>query len=537
MLAWCAALLIATTGVASCGVVSSDPPSEARRVLDSFAAAITKQDAAAAASLTSAQGAAVTQIGDTFDSIRAAAVSVKAGHLVEYSDDTATFDLSTTYDLGRGRTFISDTSGRARKLSSGWRIQWEPALLAAGLTVGGRLAAVRTDATPAPALLDRFGRPWMTLQPVNDIIIDPARTPDRRRSVGDLARIIAPIAPFVTERVIDARLAAGGSKPLTVVSLRDADMRTLAGDPNTVPGVSTRRGGALLVTDRRISSPLTLGATGYWQALRDATAGWQVQMIDADGTVRPLAGEQGPPAPNVPSTLDPGVQLRVNDSVVDVAQPATLAVFDATSGALLAAADNDAATAVGMSLTTPDTPGSTLGPVLAAVNGAAGGSASAAATLLHQLGVGVDFAVPGVMPPQSRPGTATVQTMAFDPAAQKVTALSMGALGVAMARGSSVAPFFLPGLPTKVSGGALGPVDRRIWDAVNAAMTATARTGDASDLVGAPGLRALVGTNGPMGPGWFVGIVGSQVVVIHCAGERSGSAALQVMQRFLRSVG
>ncbi len=65
-------------------------------------------------------------------------------------------------------------------------------------------------------------------------------------------------------------------------------------------------------------------------------------------------------------------------------------------------------------------------------------------------------------------------------------------------------------------------------------MRTTAATGDASDLTGAPDLRALVGTNGPQGPGWFVGITRGQVIVVHCAGEKSGSAALQVVQKYLR---
>ena len=61
----------------------------------------------------------------------------------------------------------------------------------------------------------------------------------------------------------------------------------------------------------------------------------------------------------------------------------------------------------------------------------------------------------------------------------------------------------------------------------------TATTGDASDLTNASGMQALVGTNGPQGPGWFVGISGSKVFVVYCEGERSGTAALAVAQRFL----
>ena len=65
-------------------------------------------------------------------------------------------------------------------------------------------------------------------------------------------------------------------------------------------------------------------------------------------------------------------------------------------------------------------------------------------------------------------------------------------------------------------------------------MRTTARTGDASDLTGAGALYALVGTNGPQGPGWFVGVTGDKVLVIYCEGEKSGTAALQVAQKYFR---
>ena len=114
---------------------------------------------------------------------------------------------------------------------------------------------------------------------------------------------------------------------------------------------------------------------------------------------------------------------------------------------------------------------------------------------------------------------------------------NMGALGVALARASvgqasSVAPFVLKNVPTKITGGELGGLDPALFGPILKAMTTTAATGDASDLTRAPGLKALVGTNGPEGPGWFVGIQGGQVVVIYTEGPKSGTAALQVAQKY-----
>ena len=75
-----------------------------------------------------------------------------------------------------------------------------------------------------------------------------------------------------------------------------------------------------------------------------------------------------------------------------------------------------------------------------------------------------------------------------------------------------------------------GELARPVLDA----MVATVRTGEASDLTNAKGLRALVGTNGPDGPGWFLGIIDKKVIVVYCEGERSGTAALQAAQKYLK---
>lgn len=503
-------------------------------MLDTFAAALGAQDASRAAQLTSAPGQAAEQIAATLTGMHAEKVTVKVTDPVEYSDHTATYNLTTRYDLGRDRGYTTETSGTARKLTAGWRLQWEPALLASGMVAGGHLAAVRTDATPAPAVRDGADRPWMSLQPVNKVVLDPAATRDLPRTMRDLARVIAPIAPEITASVITERVTAAPGAPVTVVSLRDSDMEVLAGDPHRVAGVDVIRSSDLLVTDRRITSPLTAGVTNYWQAIRDATSGWAVQMVAPDGSATRLAGATGPASPDIDTTMDSGVQLAVEDSVVEVAQPATMMVLDARSGAILAAASNDAATSAGMSLTTSSTPGTTLDPVIAAVESAAGSDRGAAESRLHQLGLGLGYKIPGVsMPLSDNASTASVSAASFDPSALTVSPVSMGALGVAIARTSSVAPTFVRGVATTTTGGDLGPVDPKVAAAISAAMRRTATSGDASDLTGAPGLRALVGTNGPQGPGWFLGIDGGKVLVVQCAGERSGTAALQVVQKYL----
>lgn len=529
----CAAVTCAVM-VSSCGFAGSTDTGAAAAI-DAFADALSRQDAAGAATFTTAPGQAGDSLTTTLRQMGAQRVDVDVDNPVEYSDGTATFSVTTTWNWDKGRVYESTSGGTARKLSSGWKVTWDPAILHAGLTAGGTLREIRTDAKPAPTVRSRTGRVFMYAQPVNEIVLDPTRTPDLNASVRALARVIAPIAPLITGQVIREKLDATPGRAITAVGLRDSDMEVLAGDPRRVPGVVVNRSDQLVMADRRLSSPLEDGLTNYWQAIRDATAGWQVEMLGPGAAPRKLAGEQGPPGPDVPTTMDQGVQLSLGDAAVEVGQPATIMTLDAQTGAITGMAQNSYAIESGVDLDQPYPVGTTLNPVFDAIGRAVGSEQQRGDELLDRLGLGVQFTVPGAsVPTADRPGIATID---YRPGSSMMSMTNMAAFGVAMARSasgqaSSVPPFVLKNVPTKIAGGELGGLDPAVVRPVLQAMTATAATGDASDLTRAPGLRALVGTNGPEGPGWFVGLQGGQVVVIYTEGPKSGTAALQVAQKY-----
>jgi hypothetical protein len=523
--------LVCAMGVASCGAFNKSLDTGAAAMLDSYVTAMEEQNAPAAAALTSAPAQAESSLAASFGGMAAQKVNVDVERAEEYTDGTATFELKTTWLLGQDRELETVTAGSARRLSLGWRIQWQPELLADNMPAGGSLRNLRTDARPSPVVLDRFGKNMLTLQTINDIVLDPAAVKNIDAATASLATIIEPLAPLVTPAVMREQLAAAGNKPITVVSVRESDMVALAGDPKSVRGVTINKVPQLVLLDRRIDSPVLDGVHDYWQAIRDATSGWSAQMV-APG-VRPiqLAGEQGPPGPNVHTTIDPVTQLDALDAVVEVAQPASILVLDANTGVIRGSMRNDLAAEHDITISKEYTPGSTLQSVADVVNRLAGSEDAKAAQLLSQLGLDVDFTIPGVRPDNGQSG-ALARPVTFRPEDLKVSALNMGALGVAIARTNSIAPSIIVGQPGRVDGGELGAVTPEVLAAVSGAMKATAGTGDASDLTNAPGLRALVGTNGPQGPGWFVGIQGGRVIVVYCEGERSGSAALAVAQRF-----
>ncbi|MCH5641024.1 MULTISPECIES: NTF2-like N-terminal transpeptidase domain-containing protein [unclassified Gordonia (in: high G+C Gram-positive bacteria)] len=532
ILATCAALGIAVA-VSSCGITGTDDTGAAA-AMRGYASALNKQDAGGAAQFTTAPGQAGEALTATLQAMRANSVHVEVRNPVEYSDGTASFALKTTYTWDKGRKFETTSNGTARHLSTGWKVTWEPSIIYPGLPAGGMLREIRTDATPAPSVRSRTGKAFMVLQPVNELILDPARTRNPDNSARALARAIAPIAPLVTAQIITNKLDEAAGRPVTAVVLRDSDMGVLAGNPARIPGVTVNKAGALVMADRRLMSPLESGLTNYWQAIRDATAGWQVQMVGPGIKPRKLVGEQGPAGPSVFTTVDQSLQLTLGDAAVEVGQPATILALDAVTGGILGMAQNTYAAQRNINVDQAFPVGTTLNPVFDAVGRAAAANQESSEAILDRLGLGVQLTVPGASAPM--PGQPGVTTVDFQHG-QTVSMMNMAALGVALARGgagqfTSTAPFVIKGVPTKVVGGSLGELDPALINQIQRAMVLTAKKGDASDLTRAPGLRALVGTNGPQGPGWFVGLQGGKVIVVYTEGPKSGTAALQVAQKY-----
>ncbi|MBD0021982.1 peptidase [Gordonia pseudamarae] len=529
-----AAIAMAFGGVVACS--SPELDTTAAGVAGLYASALERQNPAKAATYTTAPAQAGESLAATLAAMKADDIDVEVDKPVQFSDGTASFSLKTTWKWQNKRTFTSVTSGNARHLSSGWRVTWDPDLIYSGLPNGGALRLIRTDATPSPKVRSSSGKTFMYEQQVNDLILDPAKTRNVVSSTNALATMLEPIAPLITADVIAEKLAAAPGKPIVAVTLRDTDMGLLAGAPDTIAGVSARNYGKLVMADRRLSSPLEVGLTNYWQAIRDATSGWQVQMTAPGSSPRKLVGEQGPAGPDVNTTIDENVQLSLGDAVVEVGQPATMLILDASTGGVLGFAQNSYAAERGINVDSTYPVGATLDPVWESIDAASGSDGQSRGRLLDRSGLGVRFTVPGASALVGVGPTVTAIDYKSDTTA--VSKMNMGAFGVALARSRQnappVAPYVIKGVPTKVTGGELGEIGSTITEPVLEAMAKTVATGDASDLANAPGLKALVGTNGPQGPGWFLGLQDGKVVVIYTEGEKSGTAALQVAQKYFR---
>lgn len=525
-------LLAVGSGLAACG---DSAVAEVQKMLDGYAAAIGEGKAVAAAAFTSSPDVAGGVIGRTLRDMNAQKVEVKATNVQRYSGGNATFDVKTRWNFGDGRDWDYTTKGSASQLSIGWRISWDPAVVAPGLTPETAIRQIRTDAR-APKVFAADKSDLMFAGTVHRLTVDPTKTKNLTKSLARVAKIVSPVAPLVTPETLAARAKEAPDKPVPVVDLRGDDFGVLEDDLKAVPGLQDVTAEDLLISNRQLFSPLFDGIKGAWQANRDATAGWEVQLITNGKAPTKVVGFQGPPGPDLRAAMDPKVQLDAENAVVQLGQPAAMVVLSVSTGAVLAAAQNTQASGIATdwALNGQSTTGPVLAPLYNEVNAAAGNDAGKQTTLLSPLGLGTDFAMTGVKTSTAElPGVGGRGAAELGADTVKATPFGMAVFASAIAKGKTTAPYVVQGQTAKPSA-PMGDVDDKILKEVRAKMDSTVSpSGDGSDLVSTK-VKGLVGTNGPEGPGWFIGYRGDQAFAIAVTGERSGSGSLQVAGAFLK---
>lgn len=506
-------------------------------MLAQYTSALESLNGLGASQLTSSPTSASTVLGQTLRDMHPKKLEVDASNIQKYSGGTATFDLHTHWNFGPDRDWDYTTHGTATDLSIGWRIQWDPEILAPGLDATTSLRQIRTDAR-SPRVSAKDGSSLMFGGTVHTLTVDPAKTKDLDASLAKVAKIVNPVAPLVTAASLQASAKANPGKPIAVVDLRDDDYNVLSDDLKAVPGLSSTPKSDLLVSNRQLSSPLFDGIRGAWQANRDATQGWAVQLVPKQGPPTRVVGYQGPPGPDLKTSVDPKVQTAAENSVVQLGQPVAMVVLSASSGAVLAAAQNNQASMISpqWALTGMSTPGPVLEPLFSAINSRAGSDPAKQKQLLAPFGIGTDFAMTGVQTvTASLPGRDGDGKGELGADTVKMSPFGMAVMMSAVAHGTAQAPYVVEGQRSKPDT-PLGPVPDDLRRAVSAKIDSTmSPSGDGSDLASTK-VRGLVGTNGPQGPGWFVGYQGDKVFAVMVTGDKSGAGSLQVAGAFLSNI-
>ncbi|OXM24693.1 penicillin-binding protein [Rhodococcus erythropolis] len=557
---------------------------------EEFASALTSDDVQAAAALTTDPAAASTAISALIDGLGKDEGTFTVSDATESGDSAGTFTLDAAWKFGEGQDWNYSTQGSASKSGDNWLIQWDPALLAPDLTSSTTLRYTPTTGAP-PSVLDAAGQPIMEQQVVTLVNLDSAAVPPV--DTAAVAALLSPVAPTITAASLSGDLASANGKPVTAITLRAEDLAPIEERLAAIPGVSLAPQARLLSVDKTLASPTFSGLSDLWQEGQDKSAGWAVQQVKQNGTVTTVAGQDGPVAPNIATTIDRPLQLAAENALAGVTQQAAIVALQPSTGAVLAVAQNAPADAQGpIALTGLYPPGSTFKTVTTSAALQAGvatpdtvlacpgteniegrqipnddefdlGSVplhtafakscnttmarmavGLPADALHnaalQFGLGVDYVTPGLTTvtgnvPDANTPAERVES-AIGQGTVTATPFGMALVAASIANGTTPAPMLVKGQPG-VADQTVAPAPIEVTEQLRVMMRETVTGGTATSLQDIPGLLGKTGTaetEGGPAHGWFVGIKGDLAFAVFIAGADSSSPAVQVAGTFLR---
>ncbi|MUM33115.1 penicillin-binding transpeptidase domain-containing protein, partial [Mycolicibacterium sp. CBMA 361] len=506
-------------------------------------------------------------------------------------DNKSTAKIAYTWSFGPGREFRYDTTAIATKVGEQWKIRWAPALLHPKLRPGVSFQYSENKELLTP-VVDRDGQPLLNWQTVGVVTLSR----DHIESAAALAPVVARFDNTITGESITNQFNGNQDDLVTVVKLREADLAQVNDELTQIAGVTVTKQGALLTADPNLHSPAIAGLPDVWQKTIDATAGWSVDLVDDQG--RPT-DELTTTAPQdtkpVRTTLDAKLQLIAQQAVATDPRPTVLVAIAPSTGAILAAAQNDAANAQGpIAFTGLYPPGSTFKTITTAAALQKGlatadtpepcpgtvtienrtipnedqfdlGTIPLAQAFAHScnttmgaladklppdalpntaraFGIGVDFMIPGITTVTGKvPNADTPAQRVENGIGQGTVTVSPFGLAVAeasLAHGSTITPTLLPGQQTTASIGS-ARIDKPTADALRAMMRLTVTEGTATALKDIDGLGGKTGTaefgDNTHSHGWFAGIVGDLAFATLVVGGDSSAPAVTVTGDFLRA--
>ncbi|WP_430334299.1 NTF2-like N-terminal transpeptidase domain-containing protein [Rhodococcus sp. ACT016] len=535
-------VLVAVLAAALVSCVGQKSDASAQSVVNGFVEALNDRDAEAAAALTSYPNAAQESIQQMFDGLDAKDSQWTLAQFVELNGDSGFFTVDAAWNFGEGKDWSYYVDGGVKKLSVGWRVSWDPTLLAPELGHGRTVRYDRTDAAP-PRVIDGAGNPLMAEQTINAVTLDPASMPDPVASTDRLAKALEPVAPLVTGDSMRQELAAKPGEKVVAVLLRDQDYQYLEKNLTGIPGVVVDKQPKLITTDRRIVTPLLDPLRTVWQMNRDATSGWAVNVVEPDGGMQQQVGYQGPPGPDIKATLDSNLQLAAENAVVSVGTPAAIVAIRPSTGAVVVAAQNNQSIEQGPVAFTGLYPaGNSLDLVRQAAATQAGVEPGKVSDdqlerAGRQLGLGLHYEMPGLDPEtavltSSQSGVDQVMKSKNGTESQ-VSPFGLAMVAASVARGSAPMPMIVEGQQATAKD-VEDALPANVTDQLRTAMRDNVQKGPASFLKQYPDLMGIASGNDT--DRWFFGARGDLAFAVFVADADGGDRALKMTDLLMREM-
>ncbi|NUT52021.1 MAG: penicillin-binding protein [Saccharothrix sp.] len=584
--------------VSGCGLFSSRPGPD--QVAGDFLTELAAGDVDGAAGLTDDAGGAKELLGRVREVLKPVGLRTKVEQVRSEGDsNTADATAQLDWDLGNGHAWSYQAKFDLRREEDDWKVHWAPSVVHPKLAVQQSLGVAEVKPQPAP-VLDRDGTPLLAPERVVSILLDAKEAGDVAAVAGALAAALTPIdAAISRESILDGASKVPAGQVYQVASLRDADYQTVKPAIYELPGVRFTTQTSLLAPSRTFGSQVLPAVRKAVEEEIAGKAGLRVYTVNAAGDEVETLHEQEPESAQAISTaLSRTVQTAAEDALEPVPQAAMLVALQASTGEVLAVAQNGPADAEGpVALMGRYPPGSTFKVVTAAA-ALASGQATADSPLpcpakavidgrrivpndhefdkgtipLHSafafscnttfaqlaagmapdalgqaaegFGIGVDFEIPAITTiTGSVPPASDVVERAEDGFGQgKVLASPFGMALVAatVAKGEMPVPSLLKGRETKADRTPTPPAPA-VLEPLRAMMREVVETGTAPQLKPYGDVRGKTGTaqfgDGTNSHGWFVGYRGDVAFATLLLGTNSSAPAVEASARFLAALG
>ncbi|WP_238412352.1 penicillin-binding transpeptidase domain-containing protein [Saccharothrix deserti] len=584
--------------VSGCGLFSSRPGPD--QVTNDFLTKLAAGDVDGAAGLTDDPTGAKDVLGKVREVLKPAGMTAKIEQVrssgeSSAADATARFD----WDLGHDHAWSYQTEFDLRREEDDWKVHWAPSVVHPKLAAQQSLGLAEVRPTLAP-VLDRDGTPLLSPEQVVSILLDAKEAGDVGAVAGALAAALTPIDAAITQQsIVDGVSKLPAGQVYQVAALRDADYQTVKPAIYELPGVRFTTQTSLLPPSRAFGSQVLPAVRKAVEEEIAGRAGLRVYTVNAAGDEVETLHEQAPePAQAITTALSRTVQTAAEDALESVPQAAMLVALQASTGEVLAVAQNGPADAEGaVALTGRYPPGSTFKIVTAAAALSAGkvnadsalpcpgkttidgrrivpndhefdkgtiplhsAFAFSCNTTFAQLaaemgpeeltkvadsfGLGVDFEIPAITTiTGSVPPATDVVERAEDGFGQgKVLAspFGMALVAASVASGKMPVPTLLRGRETKVDHTPTAPAPA-VLEPLRAMMREVVESGTAPQLKPYGDVRGKTGTaqfgDGTNSHGWFVGYRGDVAFATLLLGTNSSAPAVDASARFLGALG
>lgn len=328
---------------------------------NTFLRALATGDVQAAGAATDQPQQASAAVAAARDALKPDSVQLQLQQ-VQTTGDTATAAFTATWKLAHGRVWAYPGQLALGRSQNGWTVRWSNADLHPKLAANQSLA-LRVERPPTASVLDRNGAVLLNSGVVVKVVLDPTTAGNLPAVAASLAAALVRFDPTITvQSILDGVAKGGGRAAYPVIVLREPDYQAAKSAIYDLPGVSFPTEARLLAADRAFAPTLMSQVSSTVDDELAGKAGWRIVTVSPNGTdIDTLTSTPAEPAPAVRLTLDSGVQTAAQNAVNGQPQPTMTVALQASTGQVLAVAQNapaDASGAVALSGLYP--PGSTF---------------------------------------------------------------------------------------------------------------------------------------------------------------------------------